>query len=104
MTVTPCTTSNAAANALAFLDFAARGGCCHVHETSPDGASYITVFPLVRASVVMTMDTPVRVVTVSDGEALGGDDFATLRDALFDLYGVFEGETAPAILTTTEAH
>ena len=83
--------------ALSFMDFTRIAGLCYVHQTSYDGASYLTIAPLDRHAMVLTMDTPVRVVTVSDGESLGGDDFLTLRDALIDLYGASEGETLPAI-------
>lgn len=96
------TTTTAASDALASLDFHLMAGVCWVAETSPDGASYITVAPLARGTLTMTMETPVRVVTVSDGESLGGDDFPTLRAAVQDLYGVCEGETIPRILTTED--
>jgi len=89
---------HAADFALSFMDFRCLSGSCYVHETSYDGASYITVFPLARQCAALTMETPVRVVTVIDGESLGGDDYATLRGALIDLYGASEGEPLPSIL------
>ena len=88
---------HAADFALSYMDFSRIAGLCYVHETSPDGASYVTIAPLDGRATVLTMDTPVRVVTVSDSESLGGDDFHTLRDALIDLYGAAEGEKLPAI-------
>jgi hypothetical protein len=94
----PATIAEHAADfALSYMDFSRIAGLCYVHETSYDGASYVTIAPLDRRATVLTMETPVRVVTVSDSESLGGDDFATLRDALIDLYGASEGETLPAI-------
>ena len=88
---------HAADFALSYMDFSRSAGLCYIHQTSYDGASYMTISPLDRRTVVLTMETPVRVVTVSEGECLGGDDFHTLRDALIDLYGALEGETLPAI-------
>ena len=88
---------HAADFALSYMDFSRSAGLCYIHQTSHDGASYMTLFPLNRRAVVLTMETPVRIVTVSDGECLGGDDFSTLRDALIDLYGALEGEKLPAI-------
>jgi hypothetical protein len=86
--------------ALDFMGFRHLAGTCYVRETSNDGASYLTITSLdafFRRNEMM--DTPVRVVTVIDGESLGGDDFHTLRDALIDLYGASEGETIPAMLS-----
>jgi hypothetical protein len=91
-------TEHVADFALGFMDFRCLSGLCYVHETSYDGASYITVFPLAPQCAVLTMETPVRVVTVIDGESLGGDDYATLRAALIDLHGASEGESLPSIL------
>ncbi len=88
---------HAADFALSYMDFSRIAGLCYVHETSPNGESYMTIAPLDRHATSMTMNTSVRVVTVSEGESLGGDDFHTLRDALIDLYGAAEGETLPAI-------
>jgi hypothetical protein len=83
--------------ALSYMDFSRIAGLCYVHKTSYDGASYVTIAPLDRRATSMTMNTAVRVVTVSEGESLGNDDFHTLRDALIDLYGASEGEKLPAI-------
>lgn len=93
----PTIAEAAAEFALSYMEFSRIAGLCYVHETNYDGTSYMTVFPLDRRTVALTMETPVRVVTVSEGESLGGDDFHTLRDALIDLYGASEGEKLPAI-------
>ena len=90
-------TEHAADFALSYMYFSRIAGLSYAHETSHDGASYITIAPLDERATLLTMETPVRVVTVSEGECLGGDDFYTLRDALIDLYGALEGEKLPAI-------
>ena len=96
------TIAEAAADfALSYMDFSRIAGLCYVHETSHDGTSYVTISPLASRASVLTMETPVRVVTVSEGESLGGDIFHTLRDALIDLYGASEGEKLPAIFGVT---
>lgn len=95
---------NVADFALSFMGFRHLAGTCYARETGSDGASYLTITALSafagsRALSPLTMETPVRVVTVIDGESLGGDDFHTLRDALIDLYGAEEGEALPALLS-----
>jgi hypothetical protein len=88
---------HAADFALRFMDFSRLAGLCYIHQTSYDGLSYLTIAPLDRHAMALTMDTPVRVVTVSANESFGGNAFHTLRDALIDLYGASEGENLPAI-------
>tara|TARA_R110002126_G_scaffold287560_1_gene440449 strand:+ start:209 stop:505 length:297 start_codon:yes stop_codon:yes gene_type:complete len=88
---------HAADFALGFMDFSHVAGGYYVHKTSRDGASYMVIAPRSDDALNLTLETPVRVVTVIDGESLGSDEFTTLRGALIDLYGASEGEKLPAI-------
>jgi hypothetical protein len=89
--------AHAADFALNFMGFSPiTDGAVYIHETSYDGRSYVTIAPLDRGPVVLTLDTPVIVTTVIDGD-VDHDTMPTLRDALIDLYGASEGETLPAI-------
>jgi hypothetical protein len=90
-------THSAALAALRFMDFIPLAdGAVHIHETSYDGKSYTTITAADSDSLSLTLDTPVIVTTVIDGD-VDHDTMPSLRDALIDLYGAMEGETVPAI-------
>jgi len=88
---------SAALEALRFMDFTPiADGEVYIHEASYDGKSYTTITAPDSYPLGLTLDTPVIVTTVIDGD-VDCDTMPSLRDALIDLYGAMEGETLPAI-------
>jgi len=79
------------------------GGCCALHMPLSDTSYLLITSQVNECFVPVRIDEPVVVGHYSEG---GHDesytDYATLREALQELYGTIDGEGMPSELLATE--
>ena len=79
------------------------GGCFALHMPLSDTSYLLITSQVEECFVPVRMDEPVLVGHYSEGDDDGfHTEYATLREALQELYGNVEGETMPAALLASE--